>query len=74
MYSQKYVVFGVIGCPELPALTLPSSMVELSHQNRSPPKSGPPGPIFAEKWSPGPILAAKIGLPGLIMAAKIGPP
>ena len=36
----------------------------LSHQNRPPPK----------KWSPGPILAAKIGLPGLILAAKIVPP
>ena len=39
-----------------------------------PPKSGPPRPIFAKKWSPGPILAAKIGLPRLILAAKIGPP
>ena len=39
-----------------------------------PPKSGPPGPIFAKKMVPGPILAAKIVLPGLTLAAKIGPP
>ena len=43
----------------------------LACHTKGPPKSGPPGPIFAKKWSPGPILAAKIGLPGLILAAKI---
>ena len=28
---------------------------------------------FLKKWSPGPILAAKIDLRGLILAAKIDP-
>ena len=39
-----------------------------------PPKVVPPDRFLRKKWSPGPILAAKIGLPGLILAAKIGPP
>ena len=46
----------------------------LSHQNRSPPKVVPPDRLLQKKWSPRPILAAKIGLSGLILAAKIGPP
>ena len=39
-----------------------------------PPKVVPPDRFLRKKWSPGSILAAKIGLPGLILAAKIGPP
>ena len=48
--------------------------IGLSHQNRSPPKVVRPDRFLRKKWSPGPILAAKIGLPGLILAAKIVPP
>ena len=44
------------------------------HTKIGPPQKWSPGPIFAKKMVPGPILAAKIGLPGLILAAKIGPP
>ena len=44
------------------------------HTKIGPPRSGPPDQFLRKKWSPGPILAAKIGLPGLILAAKIGPP
>ena len=58
----------------LPKLNLPYFSGDLSHQNQFPSKVVPPDRYLRKKWSPGPILAAKIGLPGLILAAKIGPP